>query len=111
MKKPEKYKKIYYFSRKQGKKHSLLYENKFRGGLFYEAGYIIYDRESGRYNFFYTDGDGDRRDYGGIHCGEVFDFRLNGVWVPARVEMGDDRKWYLVGMPGLELDGLEVKAE
>ncbi len=39
------------------------------------------------------------------------DFRLNGVWVPARVEMGDDRKWYLVGMPGLELDGLEVKAE
>jgi len=25
--------------------------------------------------------------------------------------MGDDRKWYLVGMPGLELDGLEVKAE
>ncbi len=41
MKKPEKYKKIYYFSRKQGKKHPLLYENKFRGGLFYEAGYII----------------------------------------------------------------------
>lgn len=41
MKKPEKYKKIYYFSRKQGEKHSLLYENKFRGGLFYEAGYII----------------------------------------------------------------------
>ena len=36
---------------------------------------------------------------------------LNDVWVPARVEMGDDRKWYLVGMPGLELDGLEVKAE
>jgi len=25
--------------------------------------------------------------------------------------MGDDRKWYLVGMQGLELDGLEVKAE
>ncbi len=25
MKKPEKYKKIYYFSRKQGKKHSLLW--------------------------------------------------------------------------------------
>ena len=32
---------LLYFSRKQGKKHSLLYENKFRGGLFYEAGYII----------------------------------------------------------------------
>ena len=78
---------------------------------FMKQGTLFYDRESGRYNFFYTDGDGDRRDYGGIHCGEVFDFRLNGVWVPARVEMGDDRKWYLVGLPGLELDGLEVKAE
>ena len=52
-----------------------------------KQGTLFYDRESGRYNFFYTDGDGDRRDYGGIHCGEVFDFRLNGVWVPARVEM------------------------
>jgi len=27
------------------------------------------------------------------------------------MEMGDDRKWYLVGLPGLKLDGLEVKAE
>ena len=42
---------------------------------------------------------------------EVFEFRLNEVWIPARVEMGDDRKWYLVGLPGLKLDGLEVKAE
>mgnify|MGYP002509030906 CR=1 FL=1 len=40
------------------------------------------DNESGRYNFFYTDGDGNRRDYGGIHCGEVFEFRLNEVWIP-----------------------------
>jgi len=27
------------------------------------------------------------------------------------MEMGDDRKWYLVGLPGLKLDELEVKAE
>ena len=64
-----------------------------------------------RYNFFYVDDNGDRCDYGGIHCGEVFEFKLYDVWIPARVEMGDDRKWYLVGLPGLKLDGLEVKAE
>ena len=56
-------------------------------------------------------GDGNKCDYGGIYCGEVFEFKLNDVWVPARVEMGDDRKWYLVGLPGLKLDGLEVKVE
>ena len=74
-----------------------------------KQGTLFYDRESGRYNFHYTDEDGDRRDYGGIHCGEVFEFKLNDVWIPARMEMGDDRKWYLVGLPGLELDGLEVR--
>ena len=69
-----------------------------------KQGTLFYDRESGRYNFHYTDEDGDRRDYGGIHCGEVFEFKLNDVWIPARMEMGDDRKWYLVGLPGLTLD-------
>lgn len=76
-----------------------------------KQGILFYDRESGRYNFHYTERGGNRRDYGGIHCGEVFEFKLNDVWVPARVEMGDDRKWYLVGLPGLKLDGLEVKLE
>ena len=52
---------------------------------------------------------GDKRDYGGIHCGEVFEFKLNDIWVPARVEMGMDNQWYLVGLPGLRLDGLEVR--
>lgn len=58
---------------------------------------------------YVADEDGDRRDYGGIHCGEVFEFKLNDVWIPARMEMGDDRKWYLVGLLGLKLDGLEVR--
>lgn len=38
---------------------------------------------------------------------KFFEFQLNGVWVPARVEMSED--WYLVGLPGLKLDGLEVR--
>ena len=44
-------------------------------------------------------------------CGEIFEFRLNDVWVPARVEMSLDREWYLVGLSGLKLDGLEVRTE
>lgn len=44
-----------------------------RGGLFMKQGTLFYDRKSGRYNFHYVDEDGDRRDYGGIHCGEVFE--------------------------------------
>ena len=74
-----------------------------------KSGKLYYDKECGRYSFRYKDSDGHERDYGGIHCGEVFEFNLNGVWVLAHVEMGDD--WYLVGLPGLKLDGLEVKQE
>ena len=40
---------------------------------FMKQGTLFYDRKSGRYNFHYVDEDGDRRDYGGIHCGEVFE--------------------------------------
>ena len=50
-----------------------------------KQGTLFYDKECGRYNFIYKDEDGDDRDYGGIHCGEVFEFKLNDVWVPARM--------------------------
>lgn len=76
-----------------------------------KQGRLFYDKECGRYNFHYEDEDGDRRDYGGIHCGEVFEFKLNDVWVPARVEKGMNQEWYLVGLPGLRLDRLEVRME
>lgn len=72
---------------------------------------MFYDEKSERYNFNYVDEDGDNRDYGGIHCGEVFEFRLNEDLIPARVEMVMDWKWYLVGLPGPKLDGLEVRIE
>lgn len=72
-----------------------------------KQGILFYDRNSGRYNFIYRDEDGDICDYGGIHCGEVFEFKLSDVWVPARVERADD--WYLVGLPGLKLEGLEAR--
>ena len=76
-----------------------------------KQGTLFYDEKNKRYDFHYIDEGGDKRDYGGINCGEVFEFRLNEVWIPARVEMGMDRKWYLVGLPGPKLDGLEVRIE
>lgn len=74
-----------------------------------KQGTLFLDKVSGRYNFSYIDGDGDERDYGGIHCGEVFEFMLNDIWVLARVEMAE--YWYLVGLPGVKLDGLEVRCK
>lgn len=71
-----------------------------------KQGTLFCDKEMGRYNFCYEDDD-MVKNYGGIHCGEVFEFYLNDVWVPARIEMGND--WYLVGLPGLKLEGLEVR--
>ena len=76
-----------------------------------KQGTLYYDGQSDRYNFYYLDADGDRRNYGGIHCGEVFEFKLNDIWVPARVELNMERQWYLVGLPGLKLDGLEVRCK
>ena len=72
-----------------------------------KQGNLYYDSDIDRYNFHYVDSDGENCDYGGIHCGEVFEFLLNGVWVPARIEKFNE--WYLVGLPGLKLDGLEVR--
>ena len=45
--------------------------------------------------------------YGGLHCGETFDVKINGKWVPTRIEMG--RSWYLVGIKTDDLVGLIVR--
>ena len=42
---------------------------------------LFYDEKSEKYDFRYIDEDGDKRDYGGINCREVFEFRLNGLEV------------------------------
>lgn len=40
-------------------------------------------------------------------AGNVFDVKVKNVWVPVRIEMGDD--WYLVGLNVSRLDGLRVR--
>ena len=40
-------------------------------------------------------------------AGECFDVKVKDVWIPVRIEMGDD--WYLVGLNVSRLDGLRVR--
>ena len=50
----------------------------------------------------------DLSDYhGGLHCGETFDVKISGRWVPTRIEKGKD--WYLVGVDVDDLVGLIVR--
>ena len=66
-------------------------------------GNLFYDTESGRYDIRF----GMESYYGGLHCGECFEVKINDVWVPVRIEMDED--WYLVGLPLKRLDGLTVR--
>ena len=66
-------------------------------------GNLFYDKESGRYDIRF----GIESYYGGLHCGECFEVKINDVWVPVRIEMDED--WYLVGLPLKRLDGLTVR--
>ena len=66
-------------------------------------GNLFYDKESGRYDIRF----GMESYYGGLHCGECFEVKINDVWVPVRIEM--DEAGYLVGLPLKRLDGLTVR--
>ena len=66
-------------------------------------GNLFYDKESGRYDIRF----GMESYYGGLHCGECFEVKINDVWVPVRIEVDED--WYLVGLPLKRLDGLTVR--
>ena len=41
------------------------------------------------------------------YIGECFDVKVKDIWIPVRIEMGDD--WYLVGLNVSRLDGLRVR--
>lgn len=69
-----------------------------------QEGVLVFDFETGRYDIRY----GLLDYYGGLHCGECFDVKINGDWVPVRIEMADD--WYLVGLKlVVDLQGLTVR--
>ena len=47
--------------------------------------------------------------YGGLHCGTGMEIMLDGKWIPTRIEMGINSKWYLVGVDADSLIGLTVR--
>ena len=68
------------------------------------VGNLFYDAEIERYDIRFD----TNAFYEGLHCGECFDVRIENSWIPVRIEMDDDG-WYLVGLPGIKLDGLTVR--
>ena len=68
-----------------------------------QQGALVYDSRMERYDIRF-----DLCVYlGGLHCGQCFDVKLGGKWIPTRIEMGED--WYLVGIKVHDLRGLVVR--
>lgn len=73
-----------------------------------KQGILFYDEVSERYDFKYD----TEQCYGGLHCGEGFEVLLNGSWVHTRIEYDwDSNQWYLVGLKGISLPGLDIRME
>ena len=68
-----------------------------------KIGTLVLQRDIGRMDIRFSLNDY----YGGLHCGETFDVKINGRWVSTRIEMGND--WYLVGIDTDDLVGLIVR--
>lgn len=57
-----------------------------------EEGTLVYDSSMDRLDVRFS----LEEYYGGLHCGQVLEVEIDGVWKPVRVEKNDD--WYLVGL-------------
>lgn len=57
-----------------------------------KQGRLGYNEENGRYGLLV----GDLWENQGFHCGDSMEVLVGDKWVPTRIEMGLDRKWYLV---------------
>jgi hypothetical protein len=70
----------------------------------YDNGKLFYNPENDRIGIRFNDGTIED----GLHCGQTMEVKINGAWIPTRIEMSDD--WYLVGIKGLDsLVGLAVR--
>lgn len=68
-------------------------------------GSLIYDEAMKRMDIRF----GLEEYYGGLHCGMGMEVMLDGKWVPTRIEMNINSKWYLVGVDTDSLLGLTVR--
>lgn len=68
-----------------------------------KIGTLVPQRDTGRMDIRFS----PNNYYGGLHCGETLDVKINGRWVSTRIEMGND--WYLIGVDTDDLVGLIVR--
>lgn len=67
-----------------------------------KEGVIVYDSKTERMDIKF-----DLEDcYGGLHCGECFDVKINDEWVPTRIEFKNN--WYLIDVDA-DIIGLKVR--
>ena len=72
-----------------------------------KEGKLFYDGKTGRYDILFEDGS----IYGGLHCGNCFDYFTADGWKPTRIEYahGNNKGWYLIESHVRTLDGLTVR--
>lgn len=51
-----------------------------------KIGTLVPQRDTGRMDIRFS----PNNYYGGLHCGETLDVKINGRWVSTRIEMGND---------------------
>ena len=67
------------------------------------CGTMIYDSKRDRMDIRFDSGEY----YDGLHRGTPLEVLLNSQWVPTRIEWAGN--WFLVGLPGLSLNGLRMR--
>jgi hypothetical protein len=71
-----------------------------------KIGTMFYNKNNGRMDIKFKDGS----IYDGLHCGECFEVKIKGRYIPTRIEKSSD--WYLceTGLRGIDsLVGLNVR--
>lgn len=70
-------------------------------------GKLGYNEENQRYALL----KGDLFVNDGFHCGDCFNVKIKGEWIPTRIEMNGQQEWYLVGtnLKGRRLENLQIK--
>lgn len=68
-------------------------------------GILVYDHNAERYNVRF----GLEEYSNGLHCGDCLDVKIEGDWVPTRIELRWPDEWYLVGVSAGSLNGLKVR--
>ena len=44
-----------------------------------------------------------------LHCGDVIQVMIGQTWVETRIELDANDEWYLVGLKGIQIDGLPAR--